>query len=381
VAGPQTYKGQGVPVGEATFWIIGRDTNDWQTGPVNPVFGLVDEASKLNLNLVQTGMLAGLPRMTADLEASIITWGTSNTNAATTLGGAGSTAYQMLNPPYLCKSAKFETPEELRLVYGMSLDVLYGEDMNLNGILDLNENDGNSHAPFDNNDGKLDPGLLEYVTTFSHEPNMLFDGSGLPRVDVTTNTDAVRLAALLQNAGVSSDISSTLTNAPVGMNTNVLAWEIYASGLGVTDAQLAVLDTNITATATNNLIGPGLVNINTARETVLACIPGIGLANAANVVAYRKTNPDKLGSVHWLANVLDTASAQLAGTYVTAHSYQYSADIAAVGRHGRGYRRIRLVFDTSSGSPVIVYRQDLTHLGWALGKQGRTDLALLKGIR
>jgi hypothetical protein len=29
------------------------------------------------------------------------------------------------------------------------------------------------------------------------------------------------------------------------------------------------------------------------------------------------------------------------------------------------------VFDTSSGSPVIIYRQDLTHLGWALGTDVR----------
>jgi hypothetical protein len=44
------------------------------------------------------------------------------------------------------------------------------------------------------------------------------------------------------------------------------------------------------------------------------------------------------------------------------------ADIVAVGHGDRGYRRTRFVFDTSSGTPIIVYRQDLTHLGWALGK-------------
>jgi hypothetical protein len=32
---------------------------------------------------------------------------------------------------------------------------------------------------------------------------------------------------------------------------------------------------------------------------------------------------------------------------------------------------VRFVFDTADGAPRIVYRQDLSHLGWALGKQVR----------
>ena len=56
---------------------------------------------------------------------------------------------------------------------------------------------------------------------------------------------------------------------------------------------------------------------------------------------------------------------------ITVRSYQFTADIAALGRNGRGYHRTRFIFDTADGSPKIVYRQDLTHLGWALGKRVR----------
>ena len=62
-------------------------------------------------------------------------------------------------------------------------------------------------------------------------------------------------------------------------------------------------------------------------------------------------------------------------------SYQYTADIAAVGPYGRGYRRVKFVFDTSSGAPKIIYRQDLTHLGWALGKEERQTALLAKATR
>ena len=39
---------EAVPVGEARYWLIGRDTNN-PVGPGRLCFGLVDEASKLNL--------------------------------------------------------------------------------------------------------------------------------------------------------------------------------------------------------------------------------------------------------------------------------------------------------------------------------------------
>jgi hypothetical protein len=72
-------------------------------------------------------------------------------------------------------------------------------------------------------------------------------------------------------------------------------------------------------------------------------------------------------------NVLDT-NAIIAGPYITTHSYQYTADIAAVGHHDRGYQRVKYVFDTSEGVPMVIRRQDLTHFGWALGKETRTEL-------
>jgi hypothetical protein len=59
------------------------------------------------------------------------------------------------------------------------------------------------------------------------------------------------------------------------------------------------------------------------------------------------------------------------GNRITTKSYQFMADVAAVGPFGRGYRRVRFIFDTSEGTPRIIYRRDFTHLGWALGKSVR----------
>jgi hypothetical protein len=65
-------------------------------------------------------------------------------------------------------------------------------------------------------------------------------------------------------------------------------------------------------------------------------------------------------------------SAPWPGATTSPHkSFQFTADIAAVGPFGRGYRRVKFIFDTSDGTPKIIYRQDLSRLGWALGDKAR----------
>src|SRR5437660_3627373 len=264
-----TYRFAAVPVGEATFWLIGR--GDSQDPPATAHFGLVDEASKLNLNTATTNMLLALPRMTPELAANIVSWRSSaNTNPS---GGAESDTYLRLNPPYLCKNAPFETVDELRLVYGAYLDILYGEDVNLNGVLDPNENDGAVSPPGDDQNGRLDPGILEYVTVYSHEPGTTTNGAA--RVAVT---NATQLGNLLRSAGVNA-------NGRPGATYNSVLDFYYQSGISAED--FAKIEDQI-----RNPNRDGLVNVNTASATVLACIfsgVGVDTNNAASLVAYRRT--------------------------------------------------------------------------------------------
>jgi hypothetical protein len=131
-------------------------------------------------------------------------------------------------------------------------------------------------------------------------------------------------------------------------------------------------------TVTNGIYIYGRININTASAAVLACLPGINgdQSLVQTLISYRETNPDKLASVAWVVEALGTSNndvltALKAKDCITTQSYQFTADIAAIGPHGRGYRRERFVFDTADGVPKIIYRQDLSHLGWALGKDVR----------
>ncbi len=350
----QTYQGQEVPIGNAHFWLIGRDTGG--TSNVNsgvPVFGLVDEASKLNLNTATLEMLEALPFMTSDLAASILNW----RNPATTITtGGAELEYGMLNPPYRCKNAPFETVDELKLVIGATTDILYGADINLNGILDPNEN-AQSTLPSTvaNLDNGLNAGILDYVTVYSREPNTQIDGT--PRVNIAVRGQP-GLRTVLQNA-LGTDRATQITQQ-IGRNTTFTSVLQFYTTSGMTPDEFAKVADALTV-STDPYI-QGLVNVNTASATVLACLPGIGVNNAQTLVTYRQAHPDQLATVAWVAQALGDAAALQAGPYITAKSYQLSADVVAVGHHRRGYRRTLFVFDTSGGTPQIIYRRDLNQL-------------------
>ena len=113
-------------------------------------------------------------------------------------GRAESETYSRLNPPYQCKNSFFESVEELRLVYGADPhQILYGDDYNRNGVLDLNENDADLSPPNDNRDGVLDSGILDFLTVFTREPNTRTNSS--PRINVNS-ADAAELTQMLRKS-------------------------------------------------------------------------------------------------------------------------------------------------------------------------------------
>ena len=383
----EDYKAEAVPVGDASFWFIGRDTGGQQLQlqpqqvQNQPYFALVDESSKLNLNTVTSAMLQALPLpdMTPDFADAIVAWRSANSANAATLENI----YSQLPVPRHNKGAPYESVDELRLINGAMLDLVLGEDTNRNGVLDPNEDDGELSAPRDDQNGVLLAGLFEYVTVYSSQPAT--SAAGARRINVTTlNTQQPRqhLQQRLTQAGIQAQrAAQIMARIPFNPNQNPNQPQAAAPTsvadfmvtTQMTAEEFALIHTDLTATA--NGVTPGLVNVNTASAAVLGSIPGIGPDNAAMLVAYRTSNPDALTSMAWLTTAgLSAGGIRRAGPYITDHSYQFSADIAAVGANGRGYCREKVVFDTSTGKPRIVYRQDLTAYGWALGTETRRSI-------
>jgi len=368
VPDPTQYSAAAVAIGDAHFWIIGRDPAAGNS--TEPYFGLIDETSKINLNTANTNTLSYLPNMTTDFAQAILDWRGTN----------GTTALDYSSLGYLPKYAPFETVDELRLVYGADVNLLAGEDINRNGVLDANEKDLNGN-------GELDPGLFEYVTVYTREPNFHSDGTTLTNVATAT---LGQLTSLLRDDNVSSPGTHASaiyrhlhpTTGPALPVNGLFDFAVICRTFG-----------NLSADDFANIVGDvsttnatylrGRVNVNTASEDVLtALFEGLNNGDessadgaAQTLITYRQQNPNNLGSVAWVYDALGSGNPLIAalrrGDYITTRSFQFTADIAAVGAFGRGYRRVKFIFDTSDGFPKILYRQDLSRLGWAIGEKAR----------
>ncbi len=134
-----------------------------------PYFALIDEGAKLNLNSANTNVLSYLPNMTTDFAQAIVDWRSTNSS--------GTYALDYAQMGYAEKEAPFETvDEELRLVYGATMELLAGDDLNGNGVLDANETNSTGSSG-------VNHGLLEYTTVYTREPNFQADGTTLTNVN------------------------------------------------------------------------------------------------------------------------------------------------------------------------------------------------------
>ncbi len=152
-------------------------------------YGTVDESGKLNVNIIPNldleeedarALLLPLPGMTDSIADAILDW--VDTDEEARQFGAESDVYQSYSPAYAAANRPITSIEELLMVEGVTAELVYGEDLNRNGLLDPNENDGDVSPPMDNADGILELGWRAYMTGFSRESNLMIDGS--PKIDV-----------------------------------------------------------------------------------------------------------------------------------------------------------------------------------------------------
>lgn len=155
-------------------------------------FGFRNESAKLNVNaLAESGLtedearffLMEIPYMTESTADAILDW--IDANEDTRFFGIEADFYSGFSSQ-LPKNAPLQSLDELLAVEGVTAELLYGEDINRNGILDENEDDGGTTEPFDNADGILDTGWSDYLTVTARESNLRLDGS--TKIPLNTNT-------------------------------------------------------------------------------------------------------------------------------------------------------------------------------------------------
>ena len=128
-------------------------------------------------------------------------------------------------------------------------------------------------------------------------------------------------------------------------------------------------------------------DLDTAPLQVLNALLWENQGTAQSVIDARAGQADTTDTSWFLQTLLQggQAAQTLSGgvlDQITGQSYQYSADIVAVSGDGRAFRRVRIVVDASgmasnatTQTPAqIIYRKDLTSLGWPLDPQIRAQM-------
>jgi type II secretory pathway component PulK len=351
----------GVRVGDGAFWLLRPDYE----GGIAERYGVVDESSKLNVNFASLEMLTALPESFPEFAAGVIDWRDADSDL--TVGGAESEYYLLLPSAYECKNAPLETVIELRMIKLMSEELMYGEDANRNGRLDPNENDGDQTDPPDDGDGLLDAGLLNLVTVYSMEPNAT--ASGEERINVS-RAPSTELEEALAGSVSQERVGGIVNLARLGRPFENIFDFYYRTNLTIEEFQ-EIADR---ITTENALMLRGRINVNTAPAQVLRCLPGLDESDVASLRSARGEGGDRT-DVAWVAEALPQAKAIGIGSLITGRSYQFSADIVCIAGDGRAFRRCRVVIDARDSPPTVIYRRDMSPLGWPL------DLTIVDDLR
>ncbi len=391
-----------IQVGDGYFWILSPNPDDDQ----NYGYGITDEASKINLNTVSSDMLltlsSGINNVMAD---SVVMW-RSPANTVTQ-NGLGTSYYNGLTPPYQCKNANFESVEELLLVAYFTKGLLFNMDLNRDGVIDVGEANAPPAAPANNGNtpsangisgssGSSSPfggsssgssfgampddrrGIFNYLTAHTIEPNTTATGSS--RININDPNQATRLSSYLSKTLSTSRAAAIMTivraSIPALPFRNIFDF-YFRANLTATEFNLVADKLTITTAATRT----GLINVNTASQRVLSCLPGLTIDDATSIITARKAVTDPTNNIAWIVNALSSHSKLIAiGNLITGRSYQFSADIVGVSGDGRAYKRVRIVIDTRQSPPTLLYRKELTDWGWPLDPAIRTTLRSGKPI-
>jgi len=339
-------------------------------------YGVTDEAGKLNINTAPEEAWLAFENLTSEQVDCLLDYLDADSEPRSE--GAEQEYYDGLATPYIIPNGPLATVEELFLVKGFTAAEVYGEDANFNGLLDPNEDDGDSRFPPDNRDGELAPGLRALATVFSSERNV--DREGRPRIDINRGSlpreldlpdETRRFIEAYRADGNTFKHPSELLEMRYepkqgGRNSrDRQRGSSVESGVGADELPI-VMDRLTAGSSGRRRRGAGLVNINTARAEVLAAVPGLD-ANLAQEIADVRggLDADTKATVAWLytQNLLDADEFKTVAPHVTARGYQFSVRCVGFGVPCGRYRVLEAVLDLAGGTPRIAYLRDITRLG------------------
>jgi DNA uptake protein ComE-like DNA-binding protein len=249
--------------------------------------GALDAHSRININTMSKESMLLLPDMDEATADAVTDWIDDDDEPEEF--GAEEGQYLSQKFPYSPRNAPMRSLREVELVIGVNPEYVRGEDWNLNGLLDLDENDGELSWPRDSADGRLDAGWSQYLTAVSDGgAGPGYSLTGQPRLDLETATaddiarrlliDTAQAEAIVNHVtgggSITDFIDSTLSRLAAGAGAATPLTGQQGGGGGsqvadLTDEQLGKLLDE--CYVPGDSLGPrtGKVNINTVDEKTL----------------------------------------------------------------------------------------------------------------
>ncbi len=376
-------------------------------------YGLTDESIRLNLNALMIAeeqqedggkeLLKALPAMTDEIAESILDWIDEDDDPRPL--GAEVDYYSSLAPAYAPKNGPLESVEELLLVRGVTPQLLFGMDVNRNGMIDAQES---ANASFSIDDPDLDLGWSAFLTLYSQEKNETLDGE--PRVYVN-GEDMEQLYNEVKEAINAEWATFIVAYRQFGPYTGTKEGEPYLGGdldfeqegkvplvqvLDLVDAKVRVRfegddeSTILNSPIQSETIGfqlpqlmdhlsvnaspiiPGRININQAPRTILLGIPGMDEAIVDDIISHRDEVPDVEDAADenrrfetWILAelIVELDKMREILPYVNAGGDVFRGQVVGYFDGGGATSRAEVVFDAIENEPRILLWRDISHLG------------------
>jgi type II secretory pathway component PulK len=340
-------------------------------------YGVVDQSGLININTADEATLLALPNMTNELVDCLMDYRDSDSDARE--NGAEQEYYSQLEQPYTIKNGPMATLEEVLLIKGFNARIVFGEDANLNGLMEPNEDDGDKSFPPDDHDGTLNTGLRGVATAISYEQNV--DSKGQARIDLNGDVEAIAKLDLpdetIDFIRVYRDEGNTFTHPSellemtyqtkkTNRELRVRAGTEIDSGVGAD--QLPIIMDKLSVMPGGNSRTPmiGLVNINSAPPAVLTALSGVGRDLAEQIVQTRADlDVEVKQTIAWLytEGLVDAATFKAVAPKLTSRGFQFHIRCIGFGAPCGRFRIIEAIVDLAGGKPRITYLRDLTRLG------------------
>ena len=345
-----------------------EDFNDVLLGRCRFDVRVIDEAGKLNVNTATREHLLGLPNMTEDIADAIMDWRDEDEIQSTS--GVESGFYENLRYAYSIRNGPFRTIRELLLVKGVTEELFYGEDTNLNDELDFNESDGDESPPADDGDSELDRGWISYLSCYSYDKNT--DSQGNTRVNINeadedslesslgiSKSYAKWIVESRPNRGYESIADLVSDSSPKEATKSSKENPEEASALDL--ATFIEISDKITVSSEGRIAGK--VNINTAPREVLVALLGDddeAQRAADEIMALRS---GLVGGMEGIGDLLYSESIKVSvfkriANYITTRSDVYTVRcLTFANRGGRVGRRqqTEAVLDRGSWPCSVLY--------------------------